>query len=279
VVNARVVNGLNAGVDSSLANAEVSNARIALTNTQQTVQDQSNQLSIYLGVPAQEFQLDSNFITKAPVNLEEQSAVPIDQHPTLRYFQNRIAVSDAQAKYLKSFAYPTFSLFGVYQGRGSGFKSDYGVDETSYSSNYGAGANPTRYNYLFGVGMVWNLTSPFRVHYQVKSQKYTSQQFKDDYDLVSQQLIAQQALAETRISNSLKNFREVPVEVKAAGDAYHQKYALYKNGLSNIVDFTQALYTLNRAEVDRYIALNNVWQALLFKAASTGDFGMFINNF
>jgi len=34
VVVARVKNGLNAGVDSALANAEVSNARIALTNAQ-----------------------------------------------------------------------------------------------------------------------------------------------------------------------------------------------------------------------------------------------------
>ncbi|SDE28207.1 Outer membrane protein TolC [Mucilaginibacter pineti] len=279
VVIARVKGGLNPGVDSSLANAEVSNARIALTNTQQTEQEQSNQLSIYLGVESQEFQLDSAFITKTPTNLMAQSAIAITDHPSLRFYQNRIGVSEEQAKYLKTFAYPTFSMFGVYQGRGTGFNSDYAADQTSYSSSYGAGANPTRYNYLFGVGMVWNFTSVFRTHYQVQSQKFTSAQYKNDYDLVEQQLKAQQTLAETRIGNALKNYREVPVEVKAAGDAYKQKYELYKNGLSNIVDFTQALYTLNRAEVDKYIASNNVWQALLYKAAATGDFGIFINNF
>ena len=279
VVVARVKNGLNPGVDSSLANAEVSNAKISLTNTLQTVQDQSNQLSIFLGIPSQDFVLDSAFITKLPGNLGAQSTVQIGDHPELRFLKNRIGVSDQQAKYLKTFALPTFSLFGVYQGRGSGFNSDYGTNLNSYNSSYGAGANPTRYNYLFGVAMVWNLTNPFRVHYQVQSQKYTSEQFKNDYDLVEQQLTAQQVLAETRIGNSLKNYREVPVEVSAASDAYQQKYTLYKNGLANIVDFTQALFTLNRAEVDRYIALNNVWQALLFKSAATGDFGMFINNF
>ncbi len=51
VVIARVKNGLNAGVDSSQANAEVSNARIALTNAQETEQEQSNLLAQYLGVP------------------------------------------------------------------------------------------------------------------------------------------------------------------------------------------------------------------------------------
>ncbi|WP_428330635.1 TolC family protein [Mucilaginibacter sp.] len=279
VVVARVRNGLNPGVDSSQANAEVSNARIALTNTRQTVQDQSNQLAIYMGIQPQDFQLDSAFITKPPANADPLSQVTIENHPLLKFYQNRIAVSDEQAKYLKTFNYPTFSLFGVYQGRGSGFKADYGTNPNDYSSSYGSGADPTRYNYLLGVGVVWNFTSLFRVHYQVKSQQYTSAQYKDDYNLVSQQLIAQQALAETRISNALKNYHEVPEEVKAASDAYHQKFALYQNGLANIVDFTQALYVLNRAEVDKDIAQNNVWQAILFKAAATGDFGIFINNF
>src|ERR1700761_5478020 len=66
VVVARVKNGLNPGVDSSLANAEVSNARIALTNAQQTVKDQANLLSQYLGELPQDYVLDSVFIKKAP---------------------------------------------------------------------------------------------------------------------------------------------------------------------------------------------------------------------
>jgi hypothetical protein len=47
--------------------------------------------------------------------------------------------------------------------------------------------------------------------------------------------------------------------------------------LSNIVDLTQALYILNRAETNRDIALTNLWQALLLKAAAAGDFGIFMN--
>ena len=278
VVIARVKNGLNAGVDSSQANAEVSSARIALTNAQETEKEQANQLSIYMGVAPQDFLLDSTFVIRAPQNADPQSQVNLENHPLLRYYQNRIAVSDEQAKYLKTFAYPTFTLFGVYQGRGSGFKSDISSNVGDYSSSYGAGADPTRYNYLLGVGLTWNMTNIFRVHYQVKTQRFLSAQYKDEYDLVSQQLSSQQVLAETRINNALKNYAEVPQEVKAASDAYNQKYTLYKNGLSNIVDFTQALYVLNRAEVDKYITSNNVWQALLFKAASTGDFGVFINN-
>jgi outer membrane protein TolC len=295
VVIARVKNGLNPGVDSSQANAEVSNAKISLTNALETQAEQTNLLAQYMGItPPTDFSLDSTFVTKAPTNADPQSTVNLEQHPVLQFYRNRISVSDEQAKYLQTFAYPTFTLFGVYQGRGSGFGATQTSAATSaegggaaaassapftLNSSYGAGVDPTRYNYLFGVAMVWNITNPFRVHYQVKSQKYTSAQYLDDYNLVSQQIQDQQILAETRISNALKNYREVPQEVKAARDAYIQKFALYKSGLANIVDFTQALFTLNRAEVDSYITSNNVWQAILFKAAATGDFGIFINNF
>ncbi len=279
VVIARVKNGLNPGVDSALANAEVSNAKIALTNSQQVVQDQSNQLAQYLGIPPQNFVLDSTFVTKTPPKPDAQPLVKFDDHPELRYYRNRIGVSDEQARYLNTFNYPTFSLFGIYQGRGSGFAADYGTNTNDYTTNYGTGIDPTRFNYLLGVAVIWNVTNPFRVRYQVQSQKFTSDQYRNEYELAGERLRDQQLLAETRISNALKNYNEVPVEVKAATDAYNQKYTLYKNGLSNIVDFTQALYVLNRAEVDKDIASNNVWQAVLYKAAATGDFGVFINNF
>lgn len=278
VVVARVKNGLNPGVDSSQANAEVANARIALTNAQETVTEQSNLLAQYMGIAPQHFQLDSTFVTSPPANADPQASAALENHPLLRYYQNRINLSNAQAKYLSTFSYPTFSLFGVYQGRGSGFKAGYSSSLSDYSSSYGAGVSPIRFNYLIGVGLVWNITDPLRIRYQVKAQQFTSAQYQDEYNLLDQQLQDQQVLAETRIGNALKNFREVPQEVKAASDAYLQKYTLYKNGLANIVDFTQALYVLNRAETDQYIARNNVWQALLYKAATTGDFGIFINN-
>ncbi|TWI95892.1 outer membrane protein TolC [Mucilaginibacter frigoritolerans] len=279
VVIARVKNGLNPGVDSSQANAEVANAKIVLTNAQETEQEQSNLLAQYLGVLPQNFTLDSTFISKAPINADVQTQLNLANHPTLRYYQNLINVSDEEVKYLRTFNYPTFSLVGVFDARGTGFNQGYGANQSLYTSSYGTGVDPTRYNYLFGIGVTWNITTPLRVHYQVKAQKFTSAQYQNTYDLYNEQLRDQEVLAETRISNALKNYREVPEEVKAATDAYHQKFALYQNGLSNIVDFTQALYVLNRAEVDNYIASNNVWQALLYKAAATGDFGIFMNNF
>jgi hypothetical protein len=94
---------------------------------------------------------------------------------------------------------------------------------------------------------------------------------------VSQQIKTQLVLADQKIKYAIDNYHEAPIQVKAASDAYTQKSVQYKNGLANIVDVTQALFALNRAETDRDISNNNVWQALLLKAAAAGDFGLFQN--
>jgi outer membrane protein TolC len=278
VIVARAKSGLNPGVDSSLANAEVASAQIALTNAQNIVQQQGNQLAQYLVISPIDFLLDSSFISQIPKTLDTATNFNLTNHPVLQYYQNRINISTEREKYFRTFNYPTFSLFNIFQSRGSGFNS-YTLNQTLYTQNYFNGVNPTRSNYLLGIGMTWNLTSPLRIHEQVRAQEFTSAGLKNEYDLANQQLTAQLILSRTRIENALKNYQQAPIGLKAASDAYLQKTVLYRNGLATIVDVTQALYTLNRAETDRDIAYNNVWQALLFKAAATGDFGIFFNEF
>lgn len=278
VIVARVKSGLNPGVDSSLANAEVSSAQIALTNAQDVVQQQGNQLAQYTTLVPIDFLLDSSFVSQIPRTLDTVTTFNLSKHPVLLYYQNRIGISAEREKYYRTFSYPTFSLFNIFQSKGSGFNS-YTLNQTLYTQNYFSGVNPTRSNYLLGIGMSWNITSPLRVHEQVRAQQFTSEGLRNEYELVNQQLSAQLILSKTRIENALRNYREAPVGLKAASDAFQQKTVLYRNGLATIVDVTQALYTLNRAETDRDIAYNNVWQALLYKAAATGDFGIFFNEF
>lgn len=280
VVVARVKNGLNPGVDSSLADAEVSNARIALTNAREYQEEQANQLAQLMGVPPSPFVLDSLFVTRIPGALYTAPASAIPEHPLLKYYRERIHVSDQETQYLKTFNYPIFSLFGVLQDRGTGFDYNYGAQfPDAYTRDYLKGVSFMRGNYLVGIGMIWNLTNPLRVHEQVQAQKLISQGLQEEYALAGQQLKAQLILSDTKIKNAMDNYVEAPVQVKAASDAYLQKTVLYQHGLTNIVDLTTALFTLNRAETDRDIAFTGVWQALLYKAAASGDFGLFYNEF
>lgn len=273
-VIARAKNGLVAGVDSSLANAEYSSARILLTNAKDKEQEQKNILAQLMGTNNNDFEIDPSFISVLPdAYLDTASATAL--HPLLQYYKSRVAVSDEQTRYIKTQYYPAFSLVGLLQSRGSGFKSDYASNPNSYTTDYWGGVNPNRTNYLFGVGVTWNMMQPVRLSKQVNAQRLISKGLQEEYTLADVAIKQQLQTSKTKMSNALSNFKEAPVQVKAASDAYHQKSVLYRNGLTNMVDVTQANYTLIRAETDKDIASNNVWQALLLRAAALGDFNLF----
>lgn len=277
IASTRALNGLIPGVDSSFASAEVSNANIALTKAIDFEQEQSNRLAVLLGIPHQNFQLDSTFIRKVPAFASNNGNTSLAEHPTLKFYQSRTKVSLEQSKYYRRMFYPTLTAFAIMQGRGSGFTAAYTQDQTAFTRNYGTGVTPTRGNYLLGLGINWNLASILRYAPQAKSQKLVTEGLQKEYELVEQQLNAQLALADLKIKNALANYVEAPNQVKSASEAYVQKSTLYKNGLATMVEVSQTLYALNRAEIDREIINNNVWQALLIKSAANGNLSLFLN--
>ncbi|CAM3950037.1 TolC family protein [Flavobacterium sinopsychrotolerans] len=275
----RVKNGLLAGVDSTLASAEVSRSKITLNQVKDEVKEQNNKLIALMGVSIQDFVLDTTFVTTIPKAILAQETSNESLNPILEYHKSRVAFSEQQLRLFKKEYFPTFSLFGIYQARASGFNSDYAANQNSFSQNYLDGIDPSRQNYLFGVGVTWNLTTIARVSKKVSAQKLISEGLQEEYNVIDQQLKIQSDAADAKIKYALENYVEAPKQVQAAQQAYLQKTTLYKNGMTNLLDVTQTLYTLNRAETDRDIIYANVWQSLLMKAAATGDFDLFINEF
>ncbi len=275
----RVTNGLLPGVDSTLASAEVSRAKIALNQLKEQVKMQNNELVRLMGVEPTDFIADTTLVTRVPKAMITAETPNDTLNPIRRFYQSRINYSNQQAELFKREYWPTFNMFGVFQTRGSGFNADYAQNQESYTRNYIDGIDPTRQNYLFGVGMVWNLTTIARSSKKVSAQKLITEGLQEEYKAVDMQLKANDDAANARMDFALQNYKEAPRQVKAAQQAYLQRTTLYNNGLTNLVDVTQALYTLNRAETDRDVIYTNVWQALLMKAAATGDFNLFINEF
>jgi outer membrane protein TolC len=274
-VVARAKSGLIAGVDSSIANAEVSGARLALLQATANEQRIRNDLVQLLNAAPESYnELDSSFFSRTPSNYNTSFAVK--DNPQVKFYENRIIQSNVFEKYIRRSINPGLNLFGTFQGRGSGFDYNYTPDFTDRYSKTLEGFKPDRYNYLVGVGITWNLISPIKIKQQARSQGYLTAAYTDEYDLILTQLKDQLVLADQQIENSLKSIQEAPLQLKAATDAYQQKTVLYKNGLSNIVDVQQALFTLNRAQTDNSVAYINIWQALLLKAAASGDFDLFI---
>jgi outer membrane protein TolC len=280
VIMVRTVNGLNAGVDSTIANAELSKARIAVTDAINYEQNQAANLAIQLGIDNQSFALDSIYINQLPARLPGQPIDDISNHPELKFLSARVKSSELSASYLSKTSLPKVSFFGVLQDRGAGFGTGYNPNAAgSYSQNYLNGIDPVRGNYLIGIGVTWNLTDIGRAASRVKSQHYQSDGLTNEYKYLENNLANQLKEGNKQLANVLQKYHETPIQLKAASDAYEQKKTLYGNGLTTIVDVTQTLYNLNRAETDRDIAGDTVWQALLYIAASSGDFNLFINQF
>ena len=113
-----------------------------------------------------------------------------------------------------------------------------------------------------------------KIKQQVNAQRELTETYKQEYDQTYTQLQDALILADQRIQNTLQSYREVPIQLKAARDAFLQKSVLYENGLATIIDLQQALYIVNRAETSAKLACINIWQALLLKAAASGDWDL-----
>ena len=96
-------------MDSSQANAEVSSAKIALTNAINYEAEQATQLAQLMGITYQKFLL-IRFVARIPPSLYDSIPPNEDQHPILKFYQSRINVSRQQEKYIDRFKYPVFSL-------------------------------------------------------------------------------------------------------------------------------------------------------------------------
>lgn len=275
MTDARAKSGLIPEVDASLAKAEVSSAKSLWIKSQDKVFDYSKSLAVLLNEDFQAYQLDSLYSTSIPFRKAEVTKEHTNLHPWLALQQSQIDESTQAEALLSSHKRPTVSAFGVVQGRGTGFDWNYVQDNSAYSGSYLKGVGIDRSNYLLGVSLSWNITNLYRFKSRVKEQQHKSQSLRYQYDMGRKELDNQVKMADAQLHNAYVNFDETKTQLTAASLAYKQHTALYENGLTTLVDYTQALYSLNRAEIDYEIAQNNVWQALLLLASAKGDISLF----
>lgn len=275
ITNTRAKSGLIAEVDAQLAKAEMSNAKSLEIKSHDKELELSKQLALLLNDSFTTYKLDSLYSTSIPAHFLEKNEVT--SHPLLQLQQSEIEESIQSEKTLKSNKAPSISAFGVIQGRGSGFEWNYVQDNTAYSSDYSKGVGIDRGNYLLGFSLSWNVTNLFRFGTKAKEQEFITKSLQSDFDFYKKELNANSELAHAQLQNAYENFEETKVQLAAAQLAYKQHTSLYENGLTNLVDYTQALYSLNRAEIDYEITQNNVWQALLMLASVNGDLTIFIS--
>jgi outer membrane protein TolC len=101
-----------------------------------------------------------------------------------------------------------------------------------------------------------------------------------DYNLQQQELSLQNVSnqADEAISAAFKNLVEIPIQIRASEDTYHQKTAQYKAGIINLIDLTNASFVLYRSQSDYIQTISDWLLANLDKAAATGNLDLFIQS-
>lgn len=275
-VRARALSGLAAGVDSSIANAEAARTAMVLNDARTNERRLAAELAQLLNRGDASFALDTFYLAELPSTLT--TARSVEQNPQAVFFKARVERGEQQASTINRSLLPGITLFGMYQGRGSGFGFGYVPgNEAAYDNDYSAGIDPTRFNYVAGVSLSWNFLSPLRIRQQTLAQRSITDAFRSEYEAIALRLRTEDVLADERITNSMANAQLAPTRYQAAHDAFIRQQALYTNGLTDIVSVQQAMAELSRAGLDRITANINVWQALVLKTATSGDLELLQN--
>jgi outer membrane protein TolC len=274
VVNAGVHSGLRPGVDSALAQAEYTKAKLLLLESERNQQTQAYRLMELTGALTDGgMTIDSlNFYTALPVGASP--AINTQSNPILRYYQTRMQATRARSTAIGRSFLPSISLVAAGWARGSGVSN---VDDVSHA-DFSTGTKYQVYNYLVGISTRWTLTDYVPLRHRYKSEQFKARRDEELYNEQSLRVQRQWKESDVQYQVALEQARTAPVQLEAARQAYDQASARYTSGLTDLPTLLQSIVTLNRAEADVAIAYSNAWRSWLMVAAAQGDISLFLNS-
>jgi outer membrane protein TolC len=277
-IKAYTGSGIKAGVDSSVANAEVSKAKIEHLQTLETLDQLKSEFVYYMGIKNTSFDVDTNLYRLPPSVIDQLELVVSGDsvsfnNPFLNYYKSKWNYSLAQEKLIRKSFLPKIYLIGAAWTRGSSLssKDEYG--------DLPSGLNYSRYNYMMGLAFTYNIVDVIHQKDKTAIQYYQAEASKDELKEQESLLSNQLRQSDIAIQAALSKIKEIPVQLKASQDAYAQKSAQYNAGLINIVELTNVSYLLYRAETDELDAESELLNTLLQKAITNNTLNSFLSHF
>jgi outer membrane protein, adhesin transport system len=263
--------GVRPGVDTSVANAELSKARLNYIELNDQLKQVQLQLSAISGLPYQNILADTS-IENQLIGLPVQPfVVDTAKHPLINYYQSIYQNSKEREDLVKKQYNPKISLEAAAWSRGSS------VDANDNFNSLSSGFGFDRDNYLVGVGISYNIFDLRRRQLKLHTQKAESDYARNKLEEQKALLAASANQANAEMETAKQRLIEIPHQLKAANDSYRQQLSLYKNGLSNIIDLDAALNILYRAETDYAQAKYDYNNALFGQAVTQNQVNAVLN--
>ncbi|RVT98415.1 TolC family protein [Mucilaginibacter limnophilus] len=272
-IRALARSGIRPGVDTSIAEAELSKSRlnyIELTSQSRQIQ---LKLSAISGLPYETIIPDTTTERKLFAQSAELRMINTDtlNHPLVNYYRSLYNSSITRENLVKKSYNPKILFQAAVWGRGASLDADQNFKPLH------SGWGFQRENYLVGLGVTFNLFDLKRRQVKLSTQKLASQYALNKLYEQRTLLSASAAQADAGVSAALDRLNEIPKQLKAANAAYRQKFSLYKNGLTDIIELNAALNLLYRAETDLVSARYSYVQALFQKAVIENQVSTIIN--
>jgi len=253
--------GVRAGVDTSIAEAELSKARLNYIELNNQLKQEQLQLSAVSGLPYQSIIPD----TTAEATLIGQPNAylfPADtaDHPIINYYRSVYQNSLQREDLVKKMYNPKISLEAAAWERGSS------IDAEGHYNSLGSGYDFDRDNYLVGIGISYNVFDLRRRQLKLRTQKASTDYAYKKLQEQQQLLAVSNNQADVEMQTALDRLKEIPNQLNAAEAGYRQKLSLYRNGLTDIIELDAALNILYRAETDYMQAKYDYANALFEKA-------------
>jgi outer membrane protein TolC len=265
--------GVNPGVDSSLARAGLSRTRINYNEAMGALRRLQLQLGYLTGIEGPEIPADTavggvEALVDA-AGMAGDSAAALN-NPLADYFAKQKLQYNAEQELARKSYLPKIILAGGGWARGSSIQYDNDYKSPAEGLGY------QRLNYLGGIGITYDLFNG--VHKRDRVAVLNGQVAAADYALQQQELSLnnQELQADESIRTARANLVELPIQLRAANEAYNQKLAQYKAGVINLVDLANASFELFSAQSDYITTLNEWYTASLDKAAAAGRLDQFI---
>ena len=264
--------GVRAGVDTSIAEAELSKARLNYIELNNQLKQVQLQLSAVSGYSYQTIVPDTT-VEMTLINQPSAYIFPEDtlNHPLINYYRSILDNSLQREKLVKNLYNPKIMLEAAAWERGSS------VDAADNYGGLGSGYGFQRGNYLVGLGVSFNIFDLKRRQLKLNTQRaatyYDQNLLREQERLLS--VSANQADAE--MQTALDRLKEIPNQLNAANASYRQNLSLYRNGLSDIVTLDAALNILYRAETDYMQAKYDYANALFQKAITQNQVNAVLN--
>jgi adhesin transport system outer membrane protein len=258
-----VLSGLRPGVDSSLAAAEYSRTRLDYLDVANQFSRAKVRLSLLTALDTTAIipDLSNDNLLVGSISQRHVTDSTLSSHPFLNYFHAIYENGQTRERLIQKSYLPRVFVLGAGWVKGSSINTD-----GSFNKDLSSGLGYTRSNYLAGLGVTYDLFNLRREKDRLNVQRFETEAALHNYEEQRQSLDNANLQASVDLNTAVAKFNEIPVQLRAATDAYRQRLTQYNAGLANIIDLTNAFNVLNRAQTDMINAKNSVWRAIVQKA-------------